>query len=180
MPQKKWRSTTIICVRRGEEVAIAGDGQVTLGDTVMKSNALKIRRLYKGTVLSGFAGSAADAFALLEKFESKLEEYSGDLLRASVEMAKEWRTDKMLRNLEALLIVADKKHTLIISGNGNVIEPEDNIATIGSGGNYARAAALAFLQSNERIPIADLARKSLEIAARICIYTNSNITVENL
>ncbi len=180
MPDNLWHSTTIICVRRGEKVAIAGDGQVTFGDTVIKGNAVKIRKLYKDTVLSGFAGSAADAFALLEKFEIKLEEFSGDLLRASVGLAKDWRLDKALRQLDALIIVANKKNTFIISGNGNIIEPEDNIASIGSGGAYARAAAMAFMKTDPGMDIKDVAYTSLEIASQICIYTNSNISVETL
>lgn len=180
MPDHIWHSTTVICVRKGEKVAIAGDGQVTLGDTVIKGNAVKLRRLYKDSVLAGFAGSAADAFALLERFETKLEESSGDLLRASVGLAKEWRLDKALRQLDAILIVANKKSTLLISGNGNIIEPEDNIASIGSGGSYARAAALAFLKVKPDMDIQEIARSSLEIASQICIYTNSNIVIETL
>jgi ATP-dependent HslUV protease subunit HslV len=180
MSKNKWRSTTIICVRRGEKVAMAGDGQVTFGETVMKDNALKIRRLAKGSVLAGFAGSAADAFALLEKFEIKLEEYSGDIIRAATQLAKDWRTDKILRQLEALLVVANSKTTLIISGNGNVIEPEDEIASIGSGAAYARAAAMAFLKSVPSMLPADIAKESLHIASKICIYTNSNIILEEL
>ena len=180
MQENLWHSTTIVCVRNGEKVAIAGDGQVTFGDTIIKGNAVKIRKLFKDNVLAGFAGSAADAFALLEKFEIKLEEYSGDLLRASVGLAKDWRLDKALRQLDALIIVANKKNTFIISGNGNVIEPEDNIASIGSGGAYARAAALAFIKSNPGMEIDKIAKASLEIASQICIYTNSNILVETL
>lgn len=180
MSDKLWRSTTIACVRKGNQVAMAGDGQVTLGDTVMKGNATKIRKLYKGKVLSGFAGSAADAFSLLDKFEVKLEQYGGDILRAGVELAKEWRTDKILRNLEALLIVADKNRTLIISGDGNLVDPEDDIATIGSGGAYAKAAGLAMLENNPDLKAKEIVKKSLEIASRICIYTNSNISVEEL
>ncbi len=180
MPGSVWRSTTILCVRNNGKVAIGGDGQVTLGETKLKSNAVKIRRLYKDSVLAGFAGSAADAFALLEKFESQLEQCSGDLVKASVDLAKEWRTDKVLRHLDALLIVADKSHTFIISGNGNVIEPEDNIASIGSGGAYARAAALAFVKTSPAMPVRDVVTESLGIASGICIYTNSKITVEEL
>ena len=159
---------------------MAGDGQVTFGDTVIKGNALKLRKLYKDTVLTGFAGAAADAFALLEKFEVKLEEFSGDLLRASVSLAKDWRLDKALRQLDAMLIVANKKNVFIISGNGNIIEPEDFVAAIGSGGAYARAAALAFLKSNPSMEPYEIAKLSLEIASKICIYTNANIVVESI
>jgi ATP-dependent HslUV protease, peptidase subunit HslV len=180
MQEQTWHSTTIICVRKGESVAIAGDGQVTLGDIVIKGNAIKLRKLYKNTVLSGFAGSAADAFALLEKFETKLEEFSGDLLRASVSLAKDWRLDKALRQLDAILVVADKKNTYLISGSGNIIEPEDNIASIGSGGAYARAAAMAFLKSNPSMEPREVVKASLEIASQICIYTNSHISVDSL
>ncbi len=180
MPENKWHSTTVICVRKEDYIAMAGDGQVTLGETVIKSNAVKIRKLFKDTVLAGFAGSAADAFALLEKFETKLEEYSGDIVKSSVSLAKDWRLDKYLRQLEAMLIVANNKNTLLISGNGNIIEPEDNIAAIGSGAPYARAAALAFLSSNPDMAIKDVAYQSLKIASRICIYTNDSITVEVL
>ena len=157
---------------------MAGDGQVTLGETVIKGNAVKIRKLFKDSVLAGFAGSVADAFALLEKFEIKLEEYSGDIMKSSVSLAKDWRLDKYLRQLEAMLIVADKKNTLLISGNGNIIEPEDNIAAIGSGAPYARAAALAFLSARPEMDIKEVAFQSLKIASRICIYTNDSITVE--
>ncbi len=180
MNDNSWHSTTVICVRKDNNIAIAGDGQVTLGETIIKSNAIKIRKLFKETVLAGFAGSAADAFTLLEKFETKLEEFSGDILKASVSLAKDWRLDKYLRQLEAMLIVANKKNTLVISGNGNILEPEDNIAAIGSGAPYARAAALAFLKANPDMPIKDAAYLSLEIASKICIYTNNNIIVEEL
>jgi len=180
MQPNSWHSTTIICVRKGDKAAIGGDGQVTFGDTIIKGNAIKIRRLFKDNVLTGFAGSAADAFALLEKFEIKLEEYSGDLLRASVSLAKDWRLDKALRQLDAMLIVANKKNTFLISGNGNIIEPEDNIAAIGSGGAYARAAAMAFIQKDAEMKVDDIVRESLLIASQICIYTNSNIIVESL
>lgn len=180
MENMTWRSTTILCIRNGESVAMAGDGQVTFGETVIKNNAVKIRRLYKNSVLTGFAGSAADAFALLEKFEIKLEEFSGDLMRSSVSLAKDWRMDKVLRQLQAMLIVANKKNTLLISGDGNIIEPEDSIAAIGSGAPYARAAALAFLQADPARSPEKVARESLEIAAKICIYTNSSITLETL
>ncbi|HAX36565.1 MAG: HslU--HslV peptidase proteolytic subunit [Spirochaetes bacterium GWF1_49_6] len=180
MAGAKWRSTTIIAVRRDGKVAMAGDGQVTFGETVIKDSANKIRTLRKGSVIAGFAGSAADAFALLEKFEGKLEEYSGDLVRASVQLAKEWRTDKILRQLEAMIVVADKKSTLVISGNGNVLEPENDVAAIGSGGQYARAAALALMRSGVKLSAMDIARDSLKIASEICIYTNSNIQVEEI
>lgn len=175
-----WHSTTIVCVRKNGEVAMAGDGQVTFGDTVIKSNATKVRKLYKNSVLSGFAGSAADSFALLERFEVKLEEFSGDLLRASVTLAKDWRLDKALRQLNAMLIVADKSKTFIISGDGNILEPEDEIVSIGSGSGFARAAGLAFLESSKNMSAKEIAVKSLEIASKICIYTNSHITVEIL
>jgi len=180
MYNEQWRATTILCIRTGDTVAMGGDGQVSLGDTIIKSNATKIRRVYNDQVLVGFAGSAADAFALLEKFELQLEQYSGDIQRASVELAKLWRTDKMLRQLEAMLIAANKEHTLIISGNGNVLEPEDHIASIGSGSPYAKAAALAFMECDNSLRAKELVQKSLDIAARICIYTNHNITIEEL
>jgi ATP-dependent HslUV protease subunit HslV len=158
---------------------MAGDGQVTLGDTVMKNNARKVRRLMDGKVLCGFAGATADAFTLFDRFETKLKEYSGDLLRSAVELAKEWRTDRSLRRLEAVLLVADKSKTLLISGNGDVIEPAEDALAIGSGGNYAYAAALAFLQGSS-LSAAEIAEKSLSIAGNICIYTNGNITLEEL
>lgn len=170
-------ATTICAVSRDGITAIAGDGQVTLGDTVMKPNACKLRRLYGGRVISGFAGSTADAFTLFEKFEKRLEEYSGDLVRAAVELAREWRTDKMLRNLQALLIVASKDKMLLLSGNGDVIEPDNNILAIGSGGQYAKASAIAMYQ-NTTLNAKEIAKKSLEIAGSICIYTNNNISLE--
>ena len=179
MPDFQPHGTTIICVRRDGRVAICGDGQVTLGTTIMKSNARKVRKLFNGSVLAGFAGATADAFTLIEKFEAKIEEYGGNLQRASVELAKEWRTNKMLRQLEALLIVADIGHTFIISGTGDVIEPEDGIAAIGSGGPYALAAARAMLLHSQ-LPARDVALESLSIAAGICIYTNSNTVLEEL
>lgn len=171
--------TTILCVRRDDAVVIAGDGQVTLGETVMKSNAIKIRKTYKDKILAGFAGSTADAFTLFEKFDAKLEEYNGNLIRSAVELAKDWRTNKMLRNLEALLAVADAEQSLIISGNGDVIEPEDGIIAIGSGGQYALAAARALLQ-NTQLSAREIASKAMEIAASICIYTNPNINIEEI
>ena len=174
------KGTTIIAVRKGSKAAIAGDGQVTFGEhTIMKHGAKKIRRLYHDKVLVGFAGSVADAFSLNELFEKKLEQYSGNLQRAAVELAKEWRSDKMLRKLEAMLIAMDEKTLLIISGTGEVIEPDDNIAAIGSGGSYAMAAAKALLYNTDLEP-AQIVRKSLEIAASICVYTNDNIYVEEI
>ncbi len=179
MDYKKVRSTTVLAVKREGHVAMAGDGQVTLGETVMKGNARKVRRLYEGKVLAGFAGATADAFTLFEKFEGKLKEYSGDITRSAVELAKEWRMDKMLKNLQAVLLVADKSSILFISGNGDVIEPEEDVIAIGSGGNYAYASALALLQ-NTSLSAKEIATKSLEIAGKICIYTNSNVVVEEL
>ncbi|HOZ71423.1 MAG TPA: ATP-dependent protease subunit HslV [Spirochaetales bacterium] len=173
------RSTTIIAVRRGGKVAMAGDGQVTMGETVMKSNARKVRTIYDGRILTGFAGATADAFTLLEHFEVKVKEYQGDLTRAAVELAKDWRTDKMLRKLEALLLVADREKTLLLSGTGDVIEPAGDAIAIGSGGNYAYAAALAYLDTSE-LSAAEIARRSLGIAGGICIYTNDHILVEEL
>ncbi len=172
-------ATTILCVRRNGIVAIAGDGQVTMTNTILKKNAVKIRKLYADRVIAGFAGATADAFTLFEKYENKLEEYRGNMTRASVELAKDWRTDKILRRLEALLIVADKEHTFIISGNGDVIEPEDGIAAIGSGGPFAQAAARALCENTE-LSAGDVVRKSMEIASDICIYTNEHISVEEL
>ncbi len=173
------RSTTVIAVRRGGKVAMAGDGQVTVGNTVMKNNARKVRRLLDGKVLCGFAGATADAFTLFERFEVKLKEYSGDLARAAVELAKDWRTDRALRRLEALLLVADAAKTLLISGTGDVIEPADDALAIGSGGPYAYAAALAYLDGSA-LTAKEIAEKSLGIAGSICIYTNDHITVEEL
>jgi ATP-dependent HslUV protease subunit HslV len=175
----KIRSTTIIAVRRDGKVAMAGDGQVTMGETVMKSNARKVRTIYDGKVLTGFAGATADAFTLLEHFEVKIKEYRGDLTRAAVELAKDWRTDKMLRKLEALLLVADKEKTLLLSGTGDVIEPAGDAIAIGSGGNYAYAAALAYLDTSD-LSAAEIAKRSLGIAGGICIYTNDRILVEEL
>lgn len=172
-------STTILSVRRGRHVAIAGDGQVSLGQTIMKGNARKIRRLYRGQVLAGFAGATADAFTLFELFEAKLEAQDGQLLRAAVEMAKEWRTDRALRRLEAMLIVANQEHTLILSGNGDVVETEDDIAAIGSGGMYALSAARALFHNTDMLAN-EIAVKSLNIAADICVYTNHNIILDEL
>lgn len=175
-----FHATTIVAVKKGEQVAMAGDGQVTFGQaTIMKHNARKVRRLFHGKVLAGFAGSVADAFTLFEKFEQKLEEYHGNLQRASVELAKEWRMDKALRNLEALLIVADKQSLLLLSGSGEVIEPDDGIAAIGSGGNYALAAARALLKNSDLQP-GQLVREAMEVASSICVYTNDRIIVEEL
>jgi ATP-dependent HslUV protease subunit HslV len=176
---EQFRGTTILSVRRGNKVVIGGDGQVTLGNTVMKSNARKVRRLYKDKVIAGFAGGTADAFTLFERFESKLELHQGHLVRAAVELAKDWRTDKMLRRLEALLAVADSKASLIITGNGDVIEPEEGLIAIGSGGPFAQAAARALLESTE-LSAAEIVRKGLTIAGDICIYTNHHLTIEEL
>lgn len=176
---EQYRGTTIVSVRRGSEVVIGGDGQVTLGNAIMKGNARKVRRLYKDRVLAGFAGGTADAFTLFERFEGKLEEYGGNLTRAAVEMAKDWRTDRMLRRLEALLAVADSKSSLVISGNGDVIEPEHGLIAIGSGGDFAKSSARALLDHTE-LSAREIVEKSLGIAADICIYTNSNLTIETL
>ncbi|RKY76875.1 HslU--HslV peptidase proteolytic subunit [candidate division KSB1 bacterium] len=175
----KYHATTILGVRRGSQVAIGGDGQVTFGDYVMKEKASKVRKLYNDTIIAGFAGAAADAFALFEKFEKSIEEWNGNLPRAAVELAKEWRTDKYLRQLEALLAVADKNNMLIISGTGDVIEPDDNIVAIGSGGPYALAAARALVKYSD-LEIKDLVKESLKIASKICIYTNDKINIEVL
>ncbi|WP_290886338.1 ATP-dependent protease subunit HslV [Arenimonas sp.] len=179
MDPNVFHATTILSVRRGDRVVVAGDGQVTLGHTVMKSNARKVRRLAEGKVLAGFAGAAADAFTLFEVFEAKLGQHNGHLLRAAVEMAKEWRTDRRLGKLEALLAVADKDSSLIISGNGDVIEPEDGLVAIGSGGPYALAAARALLQHTE-LEARAIAEASLNVAGDICIYTNRNLVIEEL
>ncbi len=176
---EQFKGTTIISVRRNGKVAIGGDGQVSLGNTIMKGNARKIRRLYNDKVIAGFAGGTADAFTLFERFESKLEQHNGQLSRAAVELAKDWRTDRMLRRLEALLAVADEAASLIISGNGDVIEPEDFLVAIGSGGPFAQAAARALLENTE-LSAKEIVEKSLNIAANICIYTNANISIEEL
>jgi len=173
-----WRGTTIISVRKGDKVVIAGDGQVSLGDTVIKANARKVRQLGDGSVVAGFAGSTADAFALFERLEGKLERYNGQLLRACVEMAKDWRTDRYLRRLEAMMIVVDKEISLVLTGNGDVLESADGILAIGSGGNYALAAARALLDQD--LGAEQVARKAMGIAADICVYTNNNLTVEIL
>ena len=175
----KIRSTTVVAVKRNGCVAVAGDGQVTNGQTVMKGNAKKVRKIYDGKIITGFAGSVADAFTLFDKFESKVKEFNGDITRAAVELAKLWRTDRSLSKLEALLLVADKSKILLISGDGNVIEPENDVIAIGSGGNYAYSAALAYMDSSD-LSAREIAERSLKIAGDICIYTNNNITVEEL
>ena len=174
-----FHGTTILSVRRSGRVALGGDGQVSLGNTIMKGNARKVRRLYKERVLAGFAGATADAFTLFERFEAKLEKHSGHLTRAAVELAKDWRTDRMLRRLEALLCVADRSASLIISGTGDVIEPEHDLMAIGSGGAYAQAAARALLEHSE-LPARAIVEKALHIAADICVYTNHNLAIEEL
>ena len=174
-----YHATTILGVKKGNRVAMGGDGQVTLGDTVMKEGARKVRKMYNDTILAGFAGAAADAFTLFDKFEKSLDQYSGNLYRAAVELAKEWRTDKYLRHLEALLAVADKNGTLIISGTGDVIEPDDNVLAIGSGGPYALAAARALLK-HTKMDVKDVVKEALRITSKICIYTNDHILVEEL
>lgn len=175
----KIRSTTIIAVKKGNTVAMAGDGQVTLGQTVMKGNARKVKTMYGGKILTGFAGATADAFTLFERFEGKVNEYNGDITRAAVELAKQWRTDRMLSKLEAMLLIADKDKILLISGTGDVIEPEEGVLAIGSGGNYAYAAALAYMQESE-LSAKEIALKSMEIASKICIYTNNSFIVEEV
>jgi ATP-dependent HslUV protease subunit HslV len=175
----KIRSTTILCVRRDGKVVMAGDGQVTLGQEVLKASAKKLRRLYNNKIMAGFAGSTADAFALFSRFEGKLEQHNGNLPRSVVELAKEWRTDRMLRHLEALLLVADDKSTFIVSGNGDVIEPDDQIAAIGSGGPFAKAAAVA-LYENTKLSAREICEKAMTIAGQICIYTNQNFVFEEL
>jgi ATP-dependent HslUV protease subunit HslV len=176
---EQYHGTTILSVRRGNSVAMGGDGQVTLGNVVIKSTARKVRRLYQGRILAGFAGGTADAFTLFERFEAKLEKHQGNLLRSAVELAKDWRSDRALRRLEAMLSVADKEVSLIITGNGDVLEPEHGIVAIGSGGSYAQSAALALLGNTDLAP-RDIVTKSLEIAGDICIYTNRNFTIEAL
>ncbi len=173
------RSTTVLLVRKDDHVALAGDGQVTLGETIMKSSARKVRRLYNDSILAGFAGATADAFSLLTRFESKLEQYHGNLERAAIELSKEWRTDKILRHLEALLVVADSKSSFLLSGNGDVIAPDDGVLAIGSGGSYALAAARALRQHTD-LPAREIAVEALRIAGEICIYSNQNIVVEEL
>ena len=175
---EKWYGTTVGSVRRVSEVVIAADGQVTLGDTVMKANARKVRSLAGGQVITGFAGATADAFSLFERLESKLEKHSNNLMRSSVELAKDWRTDRYLRRLEAMMLVADKEVSLILSGTGDVLEPKDGLMAIGSGGNFALAAARAMF--NSKLKPEEIAKKSLEIAAELCIYTNNNIIIEKI
>jgi ATP-dependent HslUV protease subunit HslV len=177
---EKWHSTTVLCVRHAGKVAMASDGQVTLGTNVMKQTAAKIRRLKGGEVLAGFAGSSADAFALFSRFESKLEEHRGNLERSAIELAKDWRTDKMLRQLEALLIVADKTNSLLISGTGDLISPDEGVLAIGSGGAFALAAARALVKHRPDLSAAEIAREGLSIAAQIDIYTNDYLTIEEL
>ena len=176
---EKFKSTTILAVRRDGRVAVAGDGQVTLGDTVMKHRARKVRKIYNGKIIVGFAGATADALSLFERFEAKLDKHQGNLTRAVVELAKDWRTDKVLRRLEALLLVTDKDNTFLLSGTGDVIEPDDGVLAIGSGGPYAHAAARALLDHSE-LPAATICRIALEIAGRLCIYSNTEIVVEEL
>ena len=176
---EQYHGTTIISVRRGKAVAMGGDGQVTLGNLVIKSGARKVRRIYQEKILAGFAGGTADAFTLFERFEAKLDKHQGNLLRSAVELAKDWRSDRALRRLEAMLAVADGEHSLIITGNGDVLEPEHGIIAIGSGGAYAQSAARALLENNALEPEA-IVRKSLEIAADLCIYTNGSLTIETL
>ena len=177
--RERIRSTTILCVRRDGKVVMAGDGQVTLGSEVLKGSAKKLRRLYNSKILAGFAGSTADAFALFTRFETKLEQFNGNLPRSVVEMAKDWRTDRMLRHLEALLLVADPTNTFILSGNGDVIDPDDNIAAIGSGGAYAKAAASALME-NTALSAQEIVTKAMAIAGKICIYTNDSVVYEEL
>ncbi|MCH9828120.1 ATP-dependent protease subunit HslV [Algiphilus sp. W345] len=176
---QQFDGTTILCVRRGHQVALGGDGQVSLGNTMIKGNARKVRRLYGDKVMAGFAGGTADAFTLFERFEGKLEKHGGNLTRAAVEMAKDWRTDRMLRRLEALLLVADAETSLMITGNGDVMEPEHGVIAIGSGGSFAQSAAIA-LSENTELSAREICEKSLHIAADICIYTNHSLTIESI
>lgn len=176
---EQFRGTTILSVRVGNKVALGGDGQVSLGQTVLKGNARKVRKLYKDQIIAGFAGGTADAFTLFERFEAKLEKHQGHLVRAAVELAKDWRTDKMLRRLEAMLAVSNKDHSLIITGNGDVVEPEDGVMAIGSGGAYAKSAALALVKHTQLEPF-DIVKQALEIAASICVYTNNNLVIEKI
>ncbi|MFM7008872.1 MAG: ATP-dependent protease subunit HslV [Betaproteobacteria bacterium] len=176
---EQFHGTTIVCVRRGNQVALGGDGQVTLGNIIIKGTARKIRRLYHDKILAGFAGATADAFTLQERFEGKLEKHQGHLMRAAVELTRDWRTDRVLRRLEAMLIVADREHTLVLTGNGDVLEPENGLAAIGSGGAYAQSAAMALLRHTELSP-RDIVKQSLEIAGDLCIYTNQQHLIETL
>ena len=173
-----WHGTTIVLIRKNKDVVVAGDGQVSIGNTVMKSTAKKVRKIEKRNVIAGFAGSTADAFTLFERLESKLEKHGGQLTRAAVELAKDWRTDKYLRRLEALMAVADKQHSFIISGTGDVLEPEDGIIGIGSGGNYALAAAKVLMETD--LKAEEVARKAIKVASDICVFTNNNVTVEKV
>ena len=175
---EKWYGTTIVSVRKKNEVVIAGDGQVTLGDAVMKSNAKKVRSLASGKVITGFAGATADAFTLFERLEAKLEKFSNNLMRACVEMAKDWRTDRYLRRLEAMMVVADKEASLILSGNGDVLEPKDGVMAIGSGGNYALAAGKVLMEGN--MSAEEVAKKAIKVAADICVFTNDNVKIEKI
>jgi ATP-dependent HslUV protease subunit HslV len=177
--KNEFKRTTVIAIRRNGKTAMAGDGQVTFGDTVMKTKTRKVRKIFDGQILVGFAGAAADAFTLFEHFEDKIREFGGDLTRAAVELAKEWRTDRALRRLEALLLVGNQEKTLLISGTGDVIEPDEGVIAIGSGGNYAYAAALAYMEGSE-MSAREIAERSLQIASKICIFTNSEIVVEEL
>jgi ATP-dependent HslUV protease subunit HslV len=177
--RQKIRSTTVICVRRNGKVVMAGDGQVTIGHEVLKSSARKLRRLYNDKIVAGFAGSTADAFSLFARFETKLEQFNGNLARSVVELAKEWRTDKILRHLEALLLVSDKENMYIVSGNGDVVEPDEAVAAIGSGGSFAMAAATALLRNTE-MPARQVVEQAMQIAAKICIYTNESISYEEI
>ena len=177
-PTSPWHATTIVTVRKGGTVVVAGDGQVSMGQTIMKGNAKKVRPLAKGTVISGFAGATADAFTLFERLEAKLEQYPGQLMRACVELAKDWRTDRYLRRLEAMMIVADKDTTLVLTGTGDVLEPENGVTAIGSGGNYALAAARALADTD--MDAEAIARRAMKIAGEICVYTNDNVVVEKL
>ena len=179
METTKFKGTTILGVKIGKKLAIGGDGQVTLGDTIFKATAHKVRRLYEGQVIAGFAGATADAFTLFEKFEEKLKKYKGNLMRAAVELAKEWRTDKFLRRLEAMIIAGNANHLLVISGTGDLIEPDHNIAAIGSGGPYAKAAAMVLVKDKKKNP-KEVVSEALKIAAEICIYTNDNIVIEEI
>ncbi len=174
-----FEGTTVVAVKRGDSVAMAGDGQVTAGNTVMKGHARKVRKIYDGRVMVGFAGATADAFTLFERFEGKIKEFAGDITRASIELAKEWRTDRMLRRLEAMLLVADKSRILLISGTGDVVEPDENVLAIGSGGSFATAAALAYLDCSD-LSAKDIALRAMKVASQICIYTNENFIVEEL
>lgn len=178
-PRRRIRSTTILCVRRNGKVVMAGDGQVTMGEEVLKGSARKLRRLYKDKIVAGFAGSTADAFSLFARFEAKLEAHNGNLPRSVVELAKDWRTDRVLRHLDALLLVADPEHTYILSGNGDVIEPDEDVAAIGSGGSLAKSSAVALLE-NTKLGAKEIAEKSMAIAGRICIFTNQNVVFEEL